>query len=527
MEPLRLQPASPPRDRVSLTMVAVGDSITAGTQDAVTLGERQAFSWPKLLADRIGVAFNQPLVTEGGIPPRVFVDGTFDHKHYQEVMDRIRRAATPIAFYLKLFGVPRDVSRLYGVEGMGRRDPSTLDTPERPQHNFSVAGYELRHVAQVGGVRDMLVEMRRGAEDLTGLGQEIPLIHSQLQNDGDAPRGSALDQAISKNPDVVFFWAGSNDALETIGGVVDDRTLTPVLSQPWEYWEKNVITGNWGRQRTDSVQPGFWQSAREALERLRTETSAEVFVMNIPDVTVIPYLRELGQKVGDLPFRVKTADGSDVTEQIENWVLPTAVKGEGKDGRREFPAGSKVGIIGLLDALTAAGPVRTAADVSERLRGLSSQALYTEWDVLDTQELREVSQRIGEFNALLRMEASGPRFHLVDMNRVLGEASREGRDLVGSGDPVRVTSTFTGSKERGMDGIFSYDGVHPSDTGHAVVANELLRRMQRDLGDHPKFSFLRDVAPVDERAAFRQDPHRAGADVYLTPEAVEVWRRSL
>lgn len=518
-----------PRDEVQLgrpfTMVALGDSITAGTQDAITVHDRQAKSYPKQLADHVGVEFNQPLLTEGGIPPRIFVDGTFDQKHYEEVRDRLVKAATPIGFYLRYLGVPSDVSRLYGVEGLGRRDPAHKDTPEKPQHNFAVAGYELRHPGGIGSVRDFLVEMRGRAEDFGGLGQEVPLIHSVLQNDGDQARGSALDQAIARKPDVVMFWAGSNDALETIHGVVDDRTLTPVLSQPWEYWDEDPITKRRSLQTTSRPQPGFWQSIRTTMERLRTETTAEIFVMTIPDVTVIPYLRELGKPVGDLPFRVKTANGTDVTEDLEKWVLPTGVRGEGQDGRKEFPAGSRVGLISLVAAMTEKGSVTTREEFQARLREMSDHpAVWSEWDVLDAAEVREVSSRIGEFNALIRAEAAGPRFHVVDMNRILGDLARNGRDLVGEGEPVRVTATFTGARERGMDGIFSYDGVHPSDTGHAMIANVLLDRMQRDLGDDPRFSFLRGMPPLDEKAAFQADPHRQGADVYLTPAAVEVWR---
>jgi lysophospholipase L1-like esterase len=516
-------------------MVALGDSITAGTQDGITVADRQRWSYAQQLADQMGLAFNQPYLTEKGIPPRIWQDGTFDEKRYKEVLKRLTCAAIPLALWIKFFGVPRNARRMYKVKEMGKRDPATLDGPQHPQHNFAVAGYELRHLENVGHVRDLMAQMRQGSEALTGLAQEVPLIHSTLQNDTDDRRGSALDQAIAKNPDVVLFWAGSNDALETIGGVVDDRTLTPVLTQPWEYYEKNYITGRWGRKETEEPQPGFAETARRILERLKNETHAEIFVLNIPDVTVIPHLRPIGQPVGDLPFRVKTADGEDVTDLIERFVPPDGVKGKGKGGRKSFPPGSRVGLISIFEAITgrqnadgsAPRALRTRADVEQRLAELSAEgAAFTEWDVLDADEVAQVSSRIREFNAVLEQAASGPRFHLIDTNSLLYDIQRQGRELLGEGPPVRVTNTFTGSIERGMEGMFSYDGVHPSDTGHAMIANEILARMKRDLAGDPRFAFLRHVPPIDEKAVFRQDPHGAGVFI-LAAESVEALRQSL
>lgn len=507
-------------------MVALGDSLTAGTQDGVTLQSRQRVSYTQQLADQAGIPYNQPLLTEDGIPPRIWVDGKFDEEHYRAVIGRLVKAAAPLAFYLKTIGIPPDVSRMYKVEGMGRRDPATLDRPERPQHNFAVPGYELRHLTGVGSVRDYLVEMRSGAEGLGGLAQQVPLVHSMLQNDTDNSPGSAAYQAISRDPDVVVLWAGNNDALGTISGVVDDRNLTPLLSQRWHYWDQNPVTGNWSQKTTRDTKPGFLQSARELLQRLREGTHAEIFLFNIPDVTVIPYLRPLGEPVGDLPFRVIAANDEDVTDLVESWVPPTRVKGAGLDGREHFPPGSRVGLVKMMEAFTARGAIRSRADMEERLRELAGQdGLFTEFDVLDAAEVREVSQRIEEFNALLEAEAAGPRVHMIDIHRVLEELKERGRSLRGPGEEVRVTNTFTGSRDRGMDGIFSFDGVHPSDTGHAVLANVLLDRMRTDLGDQPAFQFLREVEPVDEKAAYAGDPHRKAGTFMLTPEAVAVMKK--
>lgn len=503
-------------------MVAVGDSITMGTQDFTTVHDRQEWSYGSQLAKQLGVPFGQPLVTEGGIGPRTWVDGKFDPIRNAGIQAGLRRASAPLAFYLRYLGIPSEeaLDRVYRAPGMGQRDPATVG---EEQHNFAVAGYELRHVEDVASTKDYLAQMRQGSESMGGLTGEVPLIHAALQEGGPDPLGSALDQAVDKDPDLVLLWAGNNDALETSGGLVDDRTLTPLADGPWEFWDQDPITGSPVHRRLEGMK-GFEASTKSLFERLRTETDAQVLVMNIPEVTAIPFLRTLGEKVGDLPFRILAVDGTDVTERLEQWTIPNGVRG---GSRPEFPAGSRVNLIRLMGAFLAAGPVRSADEMDQRLRDLTAaRALFTEAEVLDTDEIATVNGRIRAYNEVLAREAQGDaRFHLVDMHGIFEEVHRDGRPLRGEGEEVRVTSTFTGARERGMEGMFSFDGVHPSDTGHAVLANLMLDRLRQDLGDDPKWAFLRDVQPVDEKAVFRGDPHRAGAvAVPLVPEALD-WLR--
>jgi hypothetical protein len=88
---------------------------------------------------------------------------------------------------------------------------------------------------------------------------------------------------------------------------------------------------------------------------------------------------------------------------------------------------------------------------------------------------------------------------------------------------------FTGAPDaQGRDGIFGYDGVHPSDTGHAVVANVLLETIQKDLGNNPKFARFLNTQPIDEKAMHAADPHTAGpnaatASIVLEPHHIHEW----
>ena len=92
-----------------------------------------------------------------------------------------------------------------------------------------------------------------------------------------------------------------------------------------------------------------------------------------------------------------------------------------------------------------------------------------------------------------------------------------------------MTNIYTGTRDpRGFEGVFSFDGVHPSDTGHAVVGNVLLSKMQQVLGSNPRFAHIAAARPIDEKAVFAADPHRAGrarAAITLDHQSVEALRQ--
>jgi hypothetical protein len=64
---------------------------------------------------------------------------------------------------------------------------------------------------------------------------------------------------------------------------------------------------------------------------------------------------------------------------------------------------------------------------------------------------------------------------VLDVNALLGEIATTGRVVGG----VRLTNAFL------TGGVFSYDGVHPTDLGYAVIANEWIRVINENGGDVP------------------------------------------
>lgn len=492
-----------------LRVVSLGDSLTAGSQDATTVAERQTMSYMAQLARAVGFPFHPALISDGGIAPRLFQDDTFDYGKAGQRSHHIGQAEAPLKKQLANGEIPSDLSSIWSIPGLGARTEESRDRFLRPQTNFAVPGYEARHLAGVRHYEEYLHGMKDGT-DASGLSAEVPLIRAVLQNGGERSRGSALDQAIARRPELAVVWAGSNDALETVGaGRIDDRLLTPVEDRPWTYQVENK-SGQLETRTTNHAVQGFrttFLGPAGIVPRLLRETEAEVLLMNIPDVSNIATLRPLGEKLGDLPFKVTLPDGTDVTEALENWQLPSRVDGEGKDGRGQFPGGSRVGMNVILNRFIQRGQVQSQSALEELLKELSASG-FSENEVIDTDELATVSNRILEFNGILAESAAlDSRVHLLDMNEEFKKIS-QGRELSGEGPSKVLGAHFTGALDKnGVEGIFSYDGVHPSDTGHAVLANAIKEKVGEELGWHPRFKAFRERPPIDEKKVLAQDPH--------------------
>jgi len=91
--------------------------------------------------------------------------------------------------------------------------------------------------------------------------------------------------------------------------------------------------------------------------------------------------------------------------------------------------------------------------------------------VLDPAELATIQSRIDVFNGIIQREADRLGMPLVDINARFAELTAN--PPVFFGRPV--TNRFLG-------GLFSLDGVHPSNLGHALVANEFIHTLNQFYG---------------------------------------------
>lgn len=513
----RLRPAEP-KAPAPPVLVAVGDSLTAGMQDMTLDLALQKKSFPPLIARQAGLPFQVPEVHGGAIPPRIFEPNEVPlwrtAFRYAQVG---LAAAAPLA--LMALGVNPPAAALYPLYYAGNvgRQKGSDDT-----QNLAVPGFELRHLHETARVSDFSAAAVRGEESASTVVVEAPLIKALVQNGGRESRGmTEVDRAVAKQPDMITLWAGNNDILASaLFGNIDDVSLTPMEDRPWL-----LNPGEATPRYTERAVPGLASSLQGpdgVLTRLLAETDAEIMLLNVPDVTTIPHLLTVGEKVGPLPYQLVLPDGTDITEKFENFVIPSGVRSAKPGQRTEFPEGTRIGLGSLLSKM-----YRLLLDQGPEnlVESLAQAPLLGEDNVLDPEEIATVQKRTQEFNDLLKKATENPRVHLVDVNGVLNQAKTQGYALRGQGPEARIGTGYTGLKNAaGQAGLFSYDGVHPSDVGQAVVANLVLDKARQDLGTDPRFSAITGAPAVDEKAALAADPRNGGQRPRLILSGVSVDR---
>src|ERR1700733_5152578 len=86
--------------------------------------------------------------------------------------------------------------------------------------------------------------------------------------------------------------------------------------------------------------------------------------------------------------------------------------------------------------------------------------------VLDSAEVATIESAVQQYNQIIAQEAASVNMPVVDINSLL-QAVHTSPITIGS---VTLSTRYLG-------GMFSLDGVHPSNIGHAIVPNEFLKVM--------------------------------------------------
>lgn len=181
-------------------------------------------------------------------------------------------------------------------------------------------------------------------------------------------------------------------------------------------------------------QADFERAYEEVARRVRA-TGARTVVANIPDVTVVPYLTSAAEVA--LLFK-----------------LPPAF------------INARLGIASGDYVTPAAFPLVTAI-----LAGASTAQLPPN-TVLTRAEAATIRERVAGFNRFIARQAQRNGFALADINKLLNRIDRFGYPVVLT-NPFEIrllTTTFLG-------GLFSLDGVHPTNTGYAIIANEFIHQL--------------------------------------------------
>jgi lysophospholipase L1-like esterase len=226
--------------------------------------------------------------------------------------------------------------------------------------------------------------------------------------------GTAAAQAAALRSSVYTLWIGNNDVLPAVvrGTAVDGVTLTPATA--------------------------FRDAYNQIVASLRA-AGGRLVVATIPDVTAIPFATTIPPYVVNPSTRQPVLIGGS----------PVPLIG---------PSGPLTS--GTLVTLAASSLLAQGVGIPTSLGGTG--APLPGEVILDQAEVAIIQDRVRSNNQAIRDIAQANGATVLDLNAVFAELVENGRVVGG----VTITSEFL------TGGFFGYDGLHGTDLGNALLAND-------------------------------------------------------
>ncbi len=398
--------------------VTIGNSITAGYQSGALYESAQVYAYGNLIAKQVGASFAMPIISDPGSGNRMELTA-FDFK-----------TSTPTITNNPLSGTP------------------TNTTYPAPYNNLGVPGallYDVLNATNKDNCGSGLAGKPNAMFDLILRNSALNL-------------GSQFAQAKALNPTLLTLWIGNNDVL----GYATSGGFSPAAP-------------------TSSAQfTAFYRALADSLKSLKTK----VVVANLPDVTAIPFFNTIGPKlaigtpwkakgIAALYFQRHGATAMDPTAKVDSLGLLT--------GKVDLtlPAGSFAAFLGDTTgaAWTAIAAylkipeayVKPAFVVNAYPFGFHPMNPLPDVLALDSAEIAIAKTATANFNASIDSIARNRDFGFVDINFFFNQI----RAKDNSGGTYYGGIKFTTGYISG--GLFSLDGVHPTNHAHAIIANEFIK----------------------------------------------------
>jgi lysophospholipase L1-like esterase len=241
-------------------------------------------------------------------------------------------------------------------------------------------------------------------------------------------RGTALAQGLSLKPTIVTLWIGSNDVLAAAvsGRTIEGVTLTPLAS---------------------------FRAAYQSVVNTIKASGVSAIAANVPEVTTIPFVTTIQ------PVVVSPTTGAPV--RVNGQTVPLI----GPSG--PLPANTLVTL--------AAAPYLLKGDGIPTALGGTGRALPDEV-ILDLDEQAILRERVGQYNQAIAAICQGAGIPVLDLHAFFADVAAHGLTVGGI--------TLTGAYLSG--GLFGYDGIHPTDLGYALLANQWIRFINSRGGQVPE-----------------------------------------
>jgi len=294
---------------------------------------------------------------------------------------------------------------------------------------------------------------------------------------------SIFQQAKALQPTFITLWIGNNDVL---GYAISGGTEG-----------SNVLPPNPHTLPTEALLFDTW--FRATVESLRT-TGAGIVTANIPDVSVIPFFTTLGPQIhaklpAGVPMRYQRGGNNSVAFDT------TTLSGANTDPLILLTGSTYAPLLGqptgkfYRDNGITPGP---GIDTTKPF-GFHPQNPWPNVLTLDQDEVGIARTAIDNFNASIDSIATNRGIGVVDIHSVLNNILLHG---------LYVSDLGTFSTSFILGGLFSYDGVHPSSRGEAVIANEWIKVINTKFGAQIPPVNLSSVAgmPIGKAAAAQALP---------------------
>ena len=250
----------------------------------------------------------------------------------------------------------------------------------------------------------------------------------------------------------IFAWIGNNDAL------IADIASTPLAMTP---------AATFHTEYTQTI---------GAL----AQTKANLFVGNIPDVTLVPYLvpgieviEEVEQEAGLSEAQAEGILGLQPTDfiNLETFAdIPNIVACA--EANAPCPL-SNPGTLGPTDPGTC----------PTNLQAIAPGVIFC---ILHAADIATIQGNVIGFNQIIDGVAGGTGATIVDINTAFTQAAENGVTANG------CTGTFAF-----LGGLFGLDGIHPSNTGYGVLANAFISTINSAEGANIQPANLDTIAASD------------------------------
>jgi lysophospholipase L1-like esterase len=247
-----------------------------------------------------------------------------------------------------------------------------------------------------------------------------------------------------------FPQFGFGQALSQLGLAIKAQPTTIFL---WIGNNDALIADETGLPSSMTPVATFTTQYQALMTQLTTMTPAHLVIGNIPDVTAVPYLTPAALVLG-------------LASQQTG--LPTSVLS---------------GILGIVPG-DLVNPTGTA-QVPLILGGVQKGPI-TDAGFLSAAEVVTVQAQVTAFNQVIAAQAQAAGATLVDINALFKQVTASGLTING----YTGTASFLG-------GFFALDGIHPTNTGYAVVANKFIDTMNTSFSTKIPDVALGPIAAAD------------------------------